>query len=219
MSVTVEGSLRIKRIQGANGPFCVGDLLTEIGEFRVKDPVLDQFEEGNYTGRYIIQRIFSWSYTSNGRLVVEIRARLADLHVQSGVEGAVPDTPVEPDPADEAPAGSTAGSNEKARRPDEEGGPLPSAVQGDEPAPTDVQRSAASVEAPDLQLFGDELYALVAARQPVKLDPAIDDRRHFREQRNRLKSGLDYGFVPEEQVWYPQESDRYQGYLADKADR
>lgn len=219
MSVTVEGSLRIKRIQGANGPFCVGDLLTEIGEFRVKDPVLDQFEEGNYTGRYIIQRIFSWSYTSNGRLVVEIRARLADLHVQSGIEGSLPDAQVEPDPADEAPAVPAARGGENARRTDEEGGTPAPAVKGDESAPTEAQRPAASLESPDLQLFGDELHALVAARQPVKLDPAIDDRRRFREQRNRLKSGLDYGFVPEEQVWYPQESERYQAYLADKAER
>jgi hypothetical protein len=73
-------------------------------------------------------------------------------------------------------------------------------------------------ESPDLALFGDELHALVATRQPVKLDPTIDDRRRFREQRNRLKSGLQYGFVPEEQVWYPEESDRYQAYLAAKAD-
>uniref|UniRef100_A0ABX1PNT2 DUF3275 family protein n=2 Tax=Aromatoleum anaerobium TaxID=182180 RepID=A0ABX1PNT2_9RHOO len=92
-------------------------------------------------------------------------------------------------------------------------------TESDEAVPTDAQRSAASLESPDLQLFGDQLHALVAARQPVKLDPAIDDRWRFREQRNRLKSDLDYAFVPEEQIWYPQESERYQAYLADKAER
>ena len=74
MSITIEGSLRIKRIHGANGPFCVGDLSSEIGEFRVKDSVLDQFEEGVYSGRFAVSRIFPWSYSANGRMVLEVRA-------------------------------------------------------------------------------------------------------------------------------------------------
>ncbi|CAL94654.1 DUF3275 family protein [Azoarcus olearius] len=205
MSVTVEGSLRIKRIQGANGPFCVGDLLTEIGEFRVKDPVLDQFEEGVYTGRYIIQRIFSWSYTSNGRLVVEIRARLADLQIDDGTESTVPDAPAEPDPADEQ------------SQPAEEGAESPAVAREDD-KPAETASAPVADASPDRRLFGDELYALVVERKPVKLDPAIDDRKRFREQRNRLKSGLDYAFVPEEQTWYPAESEQYQAYLAGKSE-
>ena len=46
MSITIEGSLRIKRINGANGPFCVGDLNSEIGEFRVKDSVSTSSRRG-----------------------------------------------------------------------------------------------------------------------------------------------------------------------------
>jgi hypothetical protein len=202
--------IAIKRIKGANGPFCVGDLLTDIGEFRVKDPILDQFEEGSYAGRYLIQRIFPWSYASNGRLVLEVRARLADLHVHSGTERALPEAPVEPDPADEASAhtdslGAANRESQTSRAPErgQEGGTPP---------------TTGPDESSDLALFGDELHARVAARQAVKLDPTIDDRRRFRAQRNRLKAGLQYGFVPEEQVWYPEESDRYQAYLAAKAD-
>ena len=208
MSITVEGTLNIKRINGANGPFCVGDLLTEIGEFRVKDPILDQFEEGSYAGRYIIQRIFPWSYASNGRLVLEIRARLADLHVHSGTERRLPEAPMEPDPADEASA--QACHRGPANRELDAGGAPERGQEGGAPP---ASPTTGPDESPDLALFGDELHALVAARQPVKLDPTIDGRRRFREQRNRLKSGLQYGFVPEEQVWYPEESDRYQAYL------
>jgi hypothetical protein len=208
VSITVEGTLNIKRIKGANGPFCVGDLLTDIGEFRVKDPILDQFEEGSYAGRYLIQRIFPWSYASNGRLVLEVRARLADLHVHSGTERRLPDAPVEPDPADEA---SAPAAHPGAGRREWAAGSAPERGQasGTPPAPP----TTAPDESPDLALFGDELHARVAARQPVKLDPTIDDRRRFRAQRNRLKSGLQYGFVPEEQLWYPEESDRYRAYL------
>ena len=76
MPISLPGKLRIKRINGSNGSFCVGDLETEIGEFRVKDAVLDQFDEGVYTGQFWIQQIFPWSYSSYGRMVIEVgRAR------------------------------------------------------------------------------------------------------------------------------------------------
>ena len=78
MPISLPGKLRIKRINGSNGSFCVGDLETEIGEFRVKDAVLDQFDEGVYTGQFWIQQIFPWSYSSYGRMVIEVRAKLAD---------------------------------------------------------------------------------------------------------------------------------------------
>lgn len=34
-----------KEIKGANGKFCVGDFNTPLGEFKVKEPILDQFEQ------------------------------------------------------------------------------------------------------------------------------------------------------------------------------
>ncbi|NMG74240.1 DUF3275 family protein [Aromatoleum diolicum] len=218
MSVTVEGSLCIKRINGANGPFCVGDLLTDIGEFRVKDPVLDQFEEGVYTGHYTIQRIFSWSYNANGRLVVEIRARLADLQIHAGTESSLPDSTTEPDPADESTHDSSAAAPERAPVAEKQDA-SPSRTPADSsPDESEAIPCPAPDDSSDGALFGEELHALVTSRRPVKLDPAIDDRRRFREQRNRLKSGLHYGFIPEEQTWYPEESDRYQAYLATKSD-
>jgi len=70
---------------------------------------------------------------------------------------------------------------------------------------------------PDRSLFGDELYVSVIERKPVRLDPATDDRKRFRAQRNRLKSGLEYRFIPEEQTWCPAESRRYRKYIAGKS--
>jgi hypothetical protein len=43
MSIRINGTLVIKEIKGANGKFCVGDLTTPIGEFKVKESILDQF--------------------------------------------------------------------------------------------------------------------------------------------------------------------------------
>ena len=219
MSITIEGSLRIKRINGTNGPFCVGDLNSEIGEFRVKDSVLDQFEEGVYAGRFKVSRIFPWSYSANGRMVLEVRAKLDDLEISDGSEQVIPESPQEPDPADE-PKAQSAGV---AALED----PTPGTAAQTEPTeatetadaesePAQQECAAPGPETGDEALFGEELFALVAEREPVKLDPNIDDRRRFRQQRDRLKHGLDYGFIAEHQAWYPIESDAYKAFLASR---
>ena len=223
MSITIEGSLRIKRINGSNGPFCVGDLNSEIGEFRVKDSVLDQFEEGVYAGRFTVSRIFPWSYSANGRMVLEVRAKLDDLQISDGSEQVIPESPQEPDPADE-PKAQSAG----VAAPEDPAPAAPTGTAGQteateateatdaESEPAQQECAAPGTEAGDEALFGEELFALVAEREPVKLDPNIDDRRRFRQQRDRLKHGLDYGFIAEQQAWYPIESDAYKAFLASR---
>ena len=212
MSITIEGSLRIKRINGANGPFCVGDLNSEIGEFRVKDSVLDQFEEGVYSGRFAVSRIFPWSYSANGRMVLEVRAKLDDFQISDGNEQAIPEAQPEPDPADEPKA-----EIPPVVAPDDPAPAAPTgATEATDAVPERQQSAAPATEAGDEALFGDEIYARVAAREPVKLDPAIDDRRQFRQQRDRLKHGLDYGFIAEHQAWYPIESEAYKALLANR---
>ena len=223
MSITIEGSLRIKRINGSNGPFCVGDLNSEIGEFRVKDSVLDQFEEGVYAGRFTVSRIFPWSYSANGRMVLEVRAKLDDLQISDGSEQVIPESPQEPDPADEPKAQSAGVAAPEAPAP---AAPTGTAGQTEateateatdaESEPAQQECAAPGTEAGDEALFGEELFALVAGREPVKLDPNIDDRRRFRQQRDRLKHGLDYGFIAEQQAWYPIESEPYKVFLANR---
>ena len=39
--ISIEGRLHIKIITGIHGPFRIGSLQTEIGEFSVKDKILD----------------------------------------------------------------------------------------------------------------------------------------------------------------------------------
>ena len=223
MSITIEGSLRIKRINGANGPFCVGDLNSEIGEFRVKDSVLDQFEEGVYAGRFTVSRIFPWSYSANGRMVLEVRAKLDDLQISDGSEQVIPESPQEPDPADEPKAQSAGVAALEDPAPATATGTAAQteATEATETAdaesePAQQECAAPGPETGDEALFGEELFALVAEREPVKLDPNIDDRRRFRQQRDRLKHGLDYGFIAEQQAWYPIESDAYKAFLASR---
>ena len=39
----VNGTLIVKKIHGAKGAFSVGDLVTEVGTFKIKDALLDQY--------------------------------------------------------------------------------------------------------------------------------------------------------------------------------
>ena len=195
MSISLPGTLRIKRINGSNGPFCVGDLETEIGEFRVKDAVLDQFDEGTYAGQFWITQIFPWSYTAYGRMVIEIRARLADLQIEGQRRNGGNKEIEEPDPVKETPSAAPAPALPQAAPEEAAGQSEQQAGAQTDPAEHD---SAASDD-PDLALFGAELYASVQAGQAVKLDPTID-RIQFRGQRDRLKA-LHYKFDAGSQSW------------------
>lgn len=205
MSISLPGKLRVKRITGANGPFCVGDLETEIGDFRVKDAILDQFDEGLYEGQFWIQQIFPWSYTAYGRMTIEIRAKLADMQIAGHTRAGAERDSVEPDPAKETPAESPSPS--PAAPSVAPAAPSPSAP-AEAAQDTPKQRAPRAASKPpvvasnneaDEALFGDDLFGAVAERQPVKLDPTID-RIQFRLQRDRLKA-LGYAFHAGSQSW------------------
>ena len=61
--IKLQGKLKTKVIHGRNGDFTVGAIVTDIGEFAVKDPLLDQFTEGEYEGEFVIAK-FSLIATS-----------------------------------------------------------------------------------------------------------------------------------------------------------
>ncbi|CAD5366586.1 conserved hypothetical protein [Rubrivivax sp. A210] len=187
MSIFVRGTITIQRKTGARGAFSIGDLATEIGEFEVKDPLIEEFEPGKYTGAFLIKWIAPDSFTWRGRVFVKNRATLEEILIDVADEGAdAPSTPPEPDPLDHAP--------EPAKP---AGMPVPEIVpelvggngRGD-------QSQAASA---DLVLFGEELIGLVQSLAPIKLDPTVD-RQRFREQRDRLKE-LGYAFDAKAQTW------------------
>lgn len=178
--LAMRGTLSVKWINGRNGEFAVGDLHTQIGEFRVKDSLLDQFEEGTYVGLFWVSQVFSKSYEYRGRITIETRAVLADLQIDDESKHPAEQEPAELDPIDEPPPA-----------------PMPSAVRIVVPP-----RRAASLQAPgatgrkqpeapqgvdpqDLQLFGDEIAELLRQQAAVKLDPTID-RTRLRAQRKRL---------------------------------
>ena len=183
--IAIPGTLIVKWISGRNGDFAVGDLHTPIGEFRVKDALLDQFDAGEYHGIFWISQIYSKSYEYRGRITIETRANLADLQIDSESDaGEAPEAPPEPDPIDEAP-------------PVPPPAPAPQVPQ----AVADNADQGATVTDADERLFGTELCDLIVEGQSFKLDATVD-RIRLRQQRDRLGE-LGYEFNAKSQTWHP----------------
>ena len=185
--IRISGILNVKSIKGSRGAFSVGELTSSVGSFKVKDQILDQFSEGSYEGEFLVAHIYPASYVHYGRVITEIRAKLAEIILPEGEEKPLPEqtVPQEPDPVEEPQA-------------------LAAAAPAEAPADAAVDTQAApgplsEEEAKDLALFGAELYGAVTKRDPIKLDPTVD-RLKFRAQRDRLK-GLGYRFDAARQAW------------------
>lgn len=185
--IRISGILNVKSIKGSRGAFSVGELTSSVGSFKVKDQILDQFSEGSYEGEFLVAHIYPASYVHYGRVITEIRAKLAEIILPEGEEKPLPEqtVPQEPDPVEEPQAVAAAAPAEA---------PADAAV--------DTQAAAGPLseeEAKDLALFGAELYGAVTKRDAIKLDPTVD-RLKFRAQRDRLK-GLGYRFDAARQAW------------------
>lgn len=199
--INIPGQLAIRTISGRNGEFNVGRLSTSIGEFVIKDALLDQYNEGKYRGDFLITEIRPSYYSTSGRLVVEIRAKLESMSLDDvdnlTAEDAAKLSPSEPDPIDEessstqtkpalqrkTPTTVTTVSNvDKPSLPEDApfGMPLPSSENS---------------TALDAVLFGT-IWPLGDA---VKLDTTVD-RQRLRQQCTRLGE-LGYVLDFKQQTW------------------
>ena len=198
--IKVPGTLSVKHIHGSRGVFAVGDLATDVGEFKIKDALLDQFEEGRYQGQFLITKISPSSYFFGGKVVIEIRAMLADIFLDKADEAPAEPTPVEPDPVDEPPT-SVSVAQVGAESSSLPSGPL---------APPAIELEfATDAEKRDHELLGLELYPAFAARAPIRLLPEVG-REQFTRQRLRLKE-VGYSFEPLNKTWHcPSSTDAVQ---------
>ncbi len=169
----LSGTLAIREIVGRNGPFKVGTLHTPIGEFAIKDPILDQYDEGKYDGQFHIESIYQGHYIAGGRSVTEIRAKLADMSIDDIDAEAPAPIEVEPDPIE------TDKQEEPKKALDK--------VAKSEPESPD--------KSTDTAIFG----LLMPLSDKVKLDPSVG-RKVLREQIGRL-GDLGYDFDAKSQSW------------------
>jgi Protein of unknown function (DUF3275) len=202
--ISIPGQLAIKTIHGRNGPFNVGRLTAAagLGEFVIKDAELEQYRQGSYKGDFIITTIRPVSYFSHGRLVIEIRAHVSGMTLESidalSSEEAIRLTPQEVDPIDEP-----------IQTP-----PLPSPVAPPTEAPTPLSadplvdttpftpKKPAVKSTPSLADSSEDvaLFGMLWPLGPtVKLDSTVD-RRLLRQQSQRLDK-LGYEFDPPTQHW------------------
>jgi len=180
MSVVVSGSLTIREIIGRHGPFKVGKLITQLGEFAVKDALLDQYDPGTYDGNFGIGRIYPSYYVASGRIIVEVRASVENM-VLSGIDDQLPEEPLftEPDPMDTEPVNTddspTLDAHSKSSA-SEAGNTSDDSQDADEPE--------SEIDS-DATLFG----SLMPLADNVKLDPTVK-RAVLRVQCDRLSIGL-----------------------------
>lgn len=212
-TVIVSGTLMIRDIpKRAGGSFKVGKLSTHIGHFEVKDPELDQYEAGTYSGNFCIDKIYPAHYIAAGKIVIEMRAVLS-CFVLAGFDTETGEVePLDVDPAEEEQAATVI--SESAPVNDSPAVSQEAAPVNQDTAPetsTEVNKSAAdsddmkvmSLEEErafreqqmDKDTFG-ELYPLGAE---VKLDPTVG-RTTLRAQCDRLKT-LGYKFQAARQIW------------------
>lgn len=195
--ITLPGHLAIRTISGRNGDFNVGRLSTSIGEFVIKDALLDQYNEGKYRGDFAITEIRPSYYTNGGRLVVEIRAKL-DSMVLDAVDNLTTEeadrlSNTETDPIDEE---ATVVASPSPRRPAKT---RSSQATTDDEAPFGMVKTNPTVltssEDVDAELFGT-IWPLTSS---VRLDTTVD-RQQLRLQCARLGE-LGYVHDFKQQIW------------------
>nr|MBC8386406.1 DUF3275 family protein [Gammaproteobacteria bacterium] len=97
--IILEGTITNKVINGKNGDFSVGNFTTEIGQFKIRNQLLDQFDEGEYRVRVSIKHLDLNSYMlkRNGITITEIEAHIDHIEVIDADIKRVESASVEPD--------------------------------------------------------------------------------------------------------------------------
>lgn len=207
--VNLPGNLYIREVKGRNGGFPVGRLVTDIGEFVLRDPFLGRYGEGCYRGEFGIAEVPRQLCGGRPLRSTEIRATLASL-VLAAVEV--------PDETDVDPAGLAGQQPVAPENGNPTGDPKPESgpVKPDTATPPDGGQTAATGntknghpaqndifppmgnpdgDGADAHLFGT-LWPLGDA---VKLDTSVN-RPLFRRQKERFKA-LGYAFQASGQLW------------------
>ena len=194
MTIRIVGKIAVKSVSGKNGSFSVGDLSTGIGDFKVVDAILDQFEPGTYEGVFLVEQIYPHSWAWRGKVMIEVRAKLADiiLSTHSDEVDQTSDAPPVQDPIVE--------QQSTVRMP-----PiiqLPTVFVGTDEAENGTVLSPKQDDDLVNKLFGadpETLEIVLSGGEPITLDPTID-RELFRQQRDYLKAS-GYKFDPIGQIW------------------
>jgi hypothetical protein len=219
MTIMVNGTLSVQRINGIRGEFSVGKLKCDIGVLNIKDPQLDQYETGTYQGRFGIARVYSHGYAaSTGCFIVETRAILDEYIIHSDEPGKLegefalteidplesPEATMAPATPDEPVPSASPAVDQQAKPPINKSGKSVKTEQSAAPA------SSAPAGDPLAELFG-ELWPL---GETVMLDPTTvrSDPSNHRKRTQYLKS-QGYNFKASSQSWVKQNNNKSEGIV------
>ncbi len=197
--IKIPATLIIRIINGMYGDFRVGQLLTEIGEFAVKDPMFDQYDEGRYEGDFVISKIYNGPYTVSNRVVVQLCADIDSVVLLSAAVEQQEDEAFEQDPIEneQSLSSSELETSNKAQPSEqsetaflEDESTTDEGDLGYEPT-TDADSDESELR----ELFG----LLWPLGSSVKLDSTVN-RIVLRQQRDKLDE-LGYTFKAVGQVW------------------
>jgi len=204
--VTLPGILTLTLRTGRNGSFATGSLLTPLGQFNVKDTMLDQYAEGIYEGNFTLSNIVQESFVWKDRVITNMVAKLTDISIQTADEKEIgSETSPVVDPADQSVVSEQSVSTESSAQYQQASNEAKvdsdaNSQNLDLPSTTGNSSAAADALGDDLgTLFDNELCLAIANGENVKLDPSVD-RQVFRSQRDYLKKA-GYTFNSHEQAW------------------
>lgn len=179
MSISIPGTLCVIERNGRNGPFTVAEINTEIGQFKLKHRVLEQFSEGSYSGVFILTRIYNQSNFSKGQIWVSLCADLDWDALQIMAQ------------SEQVQVSASLAVAE-----------LVAEHAADEAETADVP-PATAIPVPDEDLVADLpmlQQQIDAGRNRIKLDGSMSDRDAFRQLRQALKD-KGYRFDGQSQSW------------------
>lgn len=194
--IILEGNITNKVINGKNGEFSVGNLTTEIGQFKIRNQLLDQFDEGEYRVRVSIRHLDLNSYMlkRNGITITEIEAHIDHIEVIDAdikmieSESVEPDASIEHEKTTRNPADPELEINADTDKSD-----VDKPIQTDE---TLEELTAESDQSELKKLFG----ILWPLGDVVQLD-STTPRTQFIRQKDYLKAN-GYKFHSPDQTWH-----------------
>jgi len=92
--IILEGNITNKVITGANGDFSVGNFNTEVGQFKIKSQLLDQFEEGDYQVQVSVVKLSLNTYVVK-RSDITITEIVADIDAINVIDADIKSVTVE----------------------------------------------------------------------------------------------------------------------------
>jgi hypothetical protein len=195
--IKLPGTLIIRIIDGRYGDFRVGQLQTEIGEFAVKDPMFDQYDEGRYDGNFVISKIYNGPYTVSNRVVVQLCADIDSVVLSSAAVEQQEDEDFEQDPIEKEQ--SLSSSKLETTTETQLSDQSSTASFDDDSANTEGDLGYESTTDADKAELRNLFGLLWPLGQSVKLDSTVD-RAVLRQQRDKLDE-LGYTFKAVGQVW------------------